>query len=254
MANSLENKVIIVTGATGGMGKAISTLFAEHGASLLVTGRDKARGQALEEELKRINPNIVFVAADLSKAAANRDLVEQALASFGRIDILSMNAGTLGLGPVTDLAVDLWQHTLDTNLGSLFYLSKYAIPELLKSGQGNIIINASIAAFKSFPNHPAYCASKAAAVALAKQMALDYGPALRVNAICPGPVDTPLLWDSAAAFKQGGQAVDDARKATLLKRLGRPEDIAELVLFLASDKASWITGTAFTIDGGILNS
>lgn len=253
MAKSLENKVIIVTGATGGMGKAISTLFAEHGASLLITGRDKAKGRVLEEELKRINPNAIFVAADLSDAEANRDLVKQALASFGRIDMLSLNAGTLGLGSVADLSVELWQHTLDTNLGSIFYLCKYAIPELLKNGQGNIIINASIAAFKSFPGHPAYCASKAAAVALARQMALDYGPALRVNAICPGPVDTPLLWDSAAAFKQGDRAVDDAREATLLKRLGRPQDIAELVLFLASEKASWITGTAFTIDGGILN-
>lgn len=254
MAQTLENKVIIVTGATGGMGRAIATIFARHGASLLLSGRDKAKGGRLEEELKQFNPNIVFVAADLASADANKRLVDQALDSFGRIDMLSLNAGILGLGSVTDLTVDSWQYTMDTNLGALFYLCKYAIPEMLKNGQGNIIINASIAAFKSFPNHPAYCASKAAAVALTKQMALDYGPALRVNAICPGPVDTPMLYDSAAAFEQGRQAVDEARMATLLKRLGRPEDIAELVLFLASDKASWITGTAFTIDGGILNS
>jgi len=254
MTKILKNKVIIVTGATGGIGRAIAEQFARQGASLLVSGRDRVKGKELAGVLKTINPNVVFVPADLGKAAENKRLVETAVDSFGRIDILSLNAGILGLGSVTDLSLESWQQTLETNLSSLFYLCKYAIPELLKNEQGNIIINASIAAFKSFPNHPAYCATKAAAVALTKQMALDYGPKLRVNAICPGPVDTPLLWDSATAFEQSGQAVEEARNATMLKRLGRPEDIAELVLFLASDKASWITGATYTIDGGILNA
>jgi NAD(P)-dependent dehydrogenase (short-subunit alcohol dehydrogenase family) len=155
---------------------------------------------------------------------------------------------------VTDLPLDLWQQTLDTNLGSIYYLCKYAIPELLKSDRPNILINASIAAFKSFPNHPAYCASKAGAVALMKQMAVEYGPKVRVNAMCPGPVDTPLLWESAVAFPDPASAVARARDATLLQRLGSPGDIASLALFLASDESSWITGTAITIDGGIMNA
>lgn len=236
------------------MGRAIAEGFAKEGASLVLAGRDEDRGQALLNALSPIQPNLLFVPGDLCDPKENERLVKEAIARFGRIDMLSLNAGVLGLGSVTELSLKSWHRTLDTNLSSLFYICKYAIPELLKNERGTIIINASIAAFKSFPNHPAYCASKAGAVALTKQLALEYGPGLRVNAICPGPVDTPLLWDSAAAFAQPERAVEEARKATLLKRLGRPEDIADLVLFLASERASWITGAAFTIDGGILNS
>lgn len=254
MTGKLATRVAIVTGATSGMGRAIARTFAREGASVLLSGRDKARGTALAEELKSVNPNIRFVAADLSRAEDNELLVQETIKHFGGLDLLSLNAGILGLGAVTELPVTEWHKTLDTNLSAIFYLCKYAIPELLKSGRGNILINASIAAFKSFPNHPAYCASKAGAVALMKQMAVEYGPQIRVNAICPGPVDTPLLWESAVAFENPDSAVAEAREATLLKRLGTPGDIASLALFLASDDSSWITGTAITIDGGILNA
>jgi NAD(P)-dependent dehydrogenase (short-subunit alcohol dehydrogenase family) len=125
---------------------------------------------------------------------------------------------------------------------------------LLKNDHSHIIINASIAAFKSFPNHPAYCASKAGAVALMKQMAVEYAPKIRVNAICPGPVDTPLLSESAQAFKNPEHIIEETKNATLLKRLGKPEDIANLALFLVSEASSWITGTNINIDGGIMNS
>ncbi len=242
-----------MTGATSGMGKAIAETFARHGASLLLSGRDTGRGKSLVASLKPVNDNVVFVPGDLSRAEDNEKLVAEAVTRFGRINLLSLNAGVLGLGAVTELSIASWHRTLDTNLSSIFYLCKYAIPKLLLHNGSSIIINASIAAFRSFPNHPAYCASKAAAVALTKQMALDYGPAIRVNALCPGPVDTPLLQDSAAAFDHPETAVDRARDATLLKRLGQPQDIANLVLFLASEQASWITGATFTIDGGIMN-
>jgi NAD(P)-dependent dehydrogenase (short-subunit alcohol dehydrogenase family) len=123
---------------------------------------------------------------------------------------------------------------------------------MLARGGGSIVINGSIAAMKAFPNHPAYCASKGALVPLVKQLALDYGPRIRANLMCPGPVDTPLLWDSAKAFPDPAVAVQNAGNRTALKRLGQPADIASLALFLASDDSSWITGTAFTIDGGAL--
>ena len=254
MPGKLTNRTIIVTGATSGMGRAIAEAFSREGAALLLTGRDASRGNALLETLKPDNPEVHFVRADVSKPGENMRLVHEALQRFGKIDMLSLNAGMLGLGSVTELAPELWHQTLDTNLSSIYYLCRYAIPELLKSEHGNILINASIAAFKSFPNHPAYCASKAGAVALMKQMAVEYGPRLRVNAICPGPVDTPLLWESAVAFENPASAVEEARQATLLKRLGSPEDIASLALFLASDASSWITSTAIRIDGGILNA
>lgn len=249
MSLKLENKICIVTGATSGMGKAIAERFHKEGAKLVLSGRNEERGNILTKKLN----NSVFLAGDVSSPNYNEQLVKVAIKNFGRVDIVSMNAGTLGLGNVIDLSTDDWHKTLDTNLSSIFFLSKYAIPHLVKQN-GNILINASIAAYKSFPNHPAYCASKAGSVALMKQMAVEYAPNIRVNAICPGPVDTPFIWDSAKAFENPEAAVENAGNSTLVKRLGQPEDVANLAMFLVSDEASWITGTAMTIDGGILNT
>lgn len=249
MEQKLKNKVCIVTGATSGMGKAIATHFHDHGAKLILSGRNQERGKQLAKQLT----NSIFIPGDVSDIHYNESLVKSAIENFGQLNIVSLNAGVLGLGNVIDLTKEEWHQTLDTNLSAIFYMSKYAIPELQKNG-GNFLINASIAAYKSFPNHPAYCASKAASLGLMKQLAMEYAPKIRVNAICPGPVDTPLIWDSAKAFANPEAAVDNAKNATLLNRLGTPEDIAKLALFLVSEDASWITGTAMTIDGGILNA
>jgi NAD(P)-dependent dehydrogenase (short-subunit alcohol dehydrogenase family) len=249
MSQKLKDKVCIVTGATSGMGKSIAETFSKEGAKLILSGRNIERGNALAANLE----GAIFIPGDVSSASYNEELVQGAIENFGKLDVLSINAGILGLGSVVELDPAEWQKTLDTNLNAIFYLSKYAIPYLLK-GEGNILINASIAAFKSFPNHPAYCASKAASLALMKQMAVEYAPKIRVNAICPGPVDTPLLWDSAKAFENPETAVENAGKTTLLNRLGTPEDISKLALFLVSEDSSWITGSAMTIDGGILNT
>ena len=249
MSLKLKDKVCIVTGATSGMGKAIAKRFHKEGAKLVLSGRNKERGNALAKKFD----NSIFFPGDVSDPKYNKELVKIAIKNFGKLDIVSMNAGILGLGNVENLSIEDWRTTIDTNLSSIFYLSKYAISHLEKHN-GNILINASIAAYKSFPNHPAYCASKAGSIALMKQMAVEYAPEIRVNAICPGPVDTPLIWDSAKAFENPDLAVENAGKATLLKRLGKPKDIANLALFLVSDEASWITGTAMTIDGGILNA
>ncbi len=245
----LKDKVCIVTGATSGMGKGIAEMLHAEGAKLVLSGRNEERGNDLKAKLK----GSVFVPGDVAQPEYNEKLVKAAIDQFGKLDILSLNAGILGLGNVVELSVSSWQNTLDVNLSSIFYISKYAIPHLQKSGEGNILINSSIAAFKSFPNHPAYCASKGATIALMKQMAVEYAPKIRVNAICPGPVDTPLIWDSAKAFENPEAAVQNAADATLLKRLGTPEDVAKLAIFLLSEDSSWITGTAMTIDGGILN-
>ena len=172
---------------------------------------------------------------------------------FGGIDIAVANAGFLGLGSITDVSPETWRKAIDTNLNSIFYLLRLAIPEMKKRGGGNIIINGSIAGFKSFPNHAAYCASKGALVPLVKQVALDYGPIIRANLICPGPIDTPLIWDSARAFQSPEKAVADAASNTVLGRLGAPEDVAKAALFLASEESSFITGTSITVDGGIMS-
>ena len=254
-SKKFKDKVVIITGATSGMGRAIAETFAKQGASLVISGRNQEKGAKTLKELNKYDCQVYFIAGDVGKPETNKALVSAALENFGRIDILSINAGILGLGPVTEVSSETWLATFETNLHAVFYLCKYAIPEMLQNPEGgNIIINASIAAFKSFPNHPAYCASKAAVVALMKQISVDYAPKIRINAICPGPVDTPLLWESAKAFPEPDIAVLNAEKATLSGRLGQPGDIAKLVSFLASEESSWITGTSINIDGGIMNT
>ena len=248
----LKDKTFIITGATSGMGKAIALNFTAEGAKLILSGRNEQRGADLLSLINGQGGEAIFLAGDVGQIEYNQDLVALAIKSYGQLDGLVTNAGILGLGAITELSPEIWHRTFRTNVDAVFYLLKYALPELKKRASASVVINASIAAFKSFPNHPAYCASKAALVALAKQAAVDYGPVIRINSICPGPVDTPFIHASAIAFPDPAQAVANAGKATLLKRLGEPEDIAKLALFLASDDASWITGSAFTIDGGIL--
>ncbi|PZX60260.1 NAD(P)-dependent dehydrogenase (short-subunit alcohol dehydrogenase family) [Algoriphagus ratkowskyi] len=248
----LQGKTAIITGATSGMGKAMAERFVSEGASVILSGRDELRGKELEKDLMQKGGKVIFVAGDVSEIAVNEKLVQEAVHHFGKLDIIVTNAGKLGLGSVTDISIEDWNETFNTNLNSVFYLSRYAIPEMQKNGKGVILATSSIAAVKSFPNHAAYCGSKAALVALVKEMALDYSPTIRVNTICPGPVDTPMIWDSAKAFDDPDTIVQQTANNTLMKRLGKPEDIASLALFLVSDEASWITGAAYTIDGGIL--
>jgi NAD(P)-dependent dehydrogenase (short-subunit alcohol dehydrogenase family) len=246
-----NDKVYIITGATSGMGRAIAKKLAFEGAHLVINGRNKKRGLDTIDELQKLSGRVhSFVRGDVGHPKLNKDLVDSAVQQYGKLDGIICNAGGLGLGSVTDLSFIKWKETLDTNLNSVFYLSHYAIPHMLEKGSGNILVNASIAAFKYFPNHAAYCVAKAGVVALTKQMASEYGPTIRANAICPGPVDTPLIWDSAKAFPNPNQAVEEAGQRTAMKRLGLPKDIAELACFLLSERSAWITGTAVTIDGG----
>lgn len=248
----LAGKSAIITGATSGMGKAMAERFVQEGAMLILSGRDLEKGKELEKALSENGGKVTFVAGDVGLLEVNEILVKTAIESYGKLDLVVTNAGMLGIGSVTDISIEEWQRTINTNLNSVFYLSRFAIPEMQKQGGGTILVNSSIAAFKSFPNHAAYCASKSALVSLVKEMAVDYGPSIRVNTICPGPVDTPMIWDSAKAFENPETIVQQTAKNTLLKRLGKPEEIASLALFLVSDEASWITGAAYVIDGGIL--
>jgi NAD(P)-dependent dehydrogenase (short-subunit alcohol dehydrogenase family) len=248
----LHQKTFIITGATSGMGRAIALDFAKEGANLILSGRDEQRAKTLKAKINAEGGNAEFLAGDVGDIQYNSNLVSYAIQSFGQLDGLVTNAGMLGLGSVTELEPSDWDKTFRTNVDSVFYLLKFALPEMLKRPTAAVVVNASIAAYKSFPNHPAYCASKAALLALSKQIAVDYGPSVRVNTMCPGPVDTPFIHASAVAFPDPIQAVANAGKATLLKRLGLPQDVSKLALFLACDDSSWITGSAFTIDGGIL--
>ncbi|GAB4253519.1 MAG: SDR family NAD(P)-dependent oxidoreductase [Acidobacteriota bacterium] len=249
-ARELEGRVAVITGATSGMGKAMALRFAAAGAAVVLVGRNRDRGAEVCEAIRTQGGRAEFVAGDVAEEATNRRAVETACDAFGGLHILVANAGGLFLGSVTGLSPAEWHEALGTNLTAAYYLLHHGLPRIQEQGGGAVVLNASIAAFKGFPNHAAYCASKGGLVALGRQVAADYAPAIRVNVICPGPVDTPLIWDSARAFPNPAEAVTAAGRRTPMRRLGTPEEVAELALFLASERSSWITGGIFVIDGG----
>ena len=248
----LEGKTAIVTGATSGMGRAIAVLFASEGAAVVCGGRDHARGQSVVAQIGGAGGRAQFVPGDVADPENAERLVAEARRSFGGVDIAVASAGTLGLGAAGELPIEVWRRTLAVNLDAVFYLLRAALPAMRERGSGSAVVVSSIAAFKGFPNHAAYCASKGALVALVRQVAIDCGPQVRINALCAGPVDTPLIRDSAAAFPEPDKAVAAVAERTLMKRLGQPDDVARAALFLASSDSSWMTGTALTLDGGIL--
>ena len=244
-----KDKTAIVTGATSGIGQSIAEALAREGAKVILSGRDEARGRSLEQQL---GPSTHFVAGDIKQPRANEALVEAALERFGRLDMLALSAGRLGIGKLHTLSVDDWQDTIATNLNAVFYLLKYAIPEMQKRGEGSVVIIGSVAARHAFPNHPAYSASKGALPALVRQLARDYSPEIRVNLVSPAQVITPLLHNSVKAFDNPDEILEETAQKLPMKRLGLPEDIAQTVLHLLSDQSSWITGSNFVVDGGFM--
>ena len=244
-----KDKTAIVTGATSGIGQSIAEALAREGAKVILSGRDEARGRSLEQQL---GPSTHFVAGDIKQPRANEVLVQAALERFGRLDMLALSAGRLGIGKLHTLSVDDWQDTIATNLNAVFYLLKYAIPEMQKRGEGSVVIIGSVAARHAFPSHPAYSASKGALPALVRQLARDYSPEIRVNLVSPAQVITPLLHNSVKAFDNPDEILEETAQKLPMKRLGLPEDIAHTVLHLLSDQASWITGSNFVVDGGFL--
>ena len=248
----MDGRRAIITGATSGMGRATALLFAREGAAVVASGRDADRGRSLMEEVRAAGGKAEFVPGDVSLPETSDRLVDACQREFGGVDTMVCFAGMLGLGSITSVPLDTWRQTLAVNLDAVFYLLRSGVPAMQARGGGSVVIGGSIAAHKGFPNHAAYCASKGALVSLVRQAAIDYGPAIRVNLLCPGPVDTPLIWDSASAFPDPSRAVADVAQKTLMKRLGTPDDIARAALYLASDESGWVTGSSITIDGGIM--
>lgn len=243
-------KVAIVTGSTSGIGQGIAERLIQHNASVMITGRNKEKGNTIIETL---GENASFFPTDISTPEANKKLIEKTVNLYKRLDMLVLAAGQLGVGKLHELSVEDWHNTIATNLNAVFYLLKYGIPHLEKS-KGSIVIIGSIAAFHAFPNHPAYAASKGALQSLVKQVALDYGPNIRINLVSPAQIETPLLFDSVKAFENSNQILKETALRLPMKRLGTVEDIANATMYLLSDEASWITGSNFTIDGGFMST
>lgn len=242
------DKKVIITGATSGIGECIAKTLYQRGAKLILGGRSLERGEGLVSQL---GSRAHFAAGDIKLPETNEELVSRAVKEFGGLDQLVLCAGQLGIGKIDELSITDWEDTIATNLNAVFYLLKYALPQMTKTG-GSIVIIGSVAASHSFPNHPAYTASKAALPALVKQVALDYGPAVRINMVSPAQIETPLLHNSVQAFENPESILKETAERLPMKRLGTPQDIAEAVLYLLSDSASWVTGTNLTVDGGFL--
>ncbi len=247
----LNGKVAIITGGASGIGRAAAMLFAREGAAVVVVDLKEAEGQDVAEQITRDNGKAIFVKADVSRAEDCRKAIQKAVEVFGKLDILFNNAGIIRRASVLETSEEEWDRIMAVNVKSVFLFSKYAIPLMAKAGGGVIINTASGWGLAGGRKAAVYCASKGAVVLLTKAMAIDHGEQnIRVNCICPGDTDTPMLRNEAEQLGISFKEFLSASASRPLKRVGKPEEIAQAALFLASDASSFITGTALIVDGG----
>jgi NAD(P)-dependent dehydrogenase (short-subunit alcohol dehydrogenase family) len=249
MEQLFEEKVAIVTGSGSGIGQATATLYAQHKAKVIVSDINEKAGAETVSIIKANDGEATFVKADVSDAAACEALVKQTVQKYGRLDIAFNNAGIGGeMNLIADMSVEGWLQVINVNLNSVFYCMKYQIPEMLKHGKGAIVNMSSILGQVAFSHSSAYVTAKHGIVGLSRNAAVEYAAhGIRVNAVGPAFINTPLL-----------SVLDDETKQALKKmhplgRLGEAKEVAELVIWLSSDKASFVTGNYYAIDGGYLS-
>jgi NAD(P)-dependent dehydrogenase (short-subunit alcohol dehydrogenase family) len=248
----LADKVTIITGAGGGQGRVASQLFAKEGAKVVVAEFNEAAGEETVALVRAAGGDASFVKVDVSDEASAKAMVDHAIATYGRVDCLYNNAGIMPEADhsVTDTEVATWDQVMAVNVRGVFLGCKYAIPAMVEAGGGSIINIASFVAILgcSVPQD-AYTASKGAVLSLTRSLAVQFGPVgIRTNAICPGPIETPLLMDWLVKDEAAKQ-LRLARNPT--GRFGKPEEIAHLAVYLASDESRWTNGASLVVDGGI---
>jgi NAD(P)-dependent dehydrogenase (short-subunit alcohol dehydrogenase family) len=247
----LTGKVAIVTGGTSGIGRAAAFAYAQQGAKVVVAGRRVAEGEETLRMIKAAGGDAVFVQTDVTQAADVKAMVDRAVAVFGRLDIAFNNAGVFGESPsLLDQTDDEYDRMMNANVKGVWLCMKYEIAQMLKQGNGAIVNTASILATIAMPNIPLYVASKHAVVGLTKATALQYAKSgIRVNAVSPGAIATEMIEQAT-----GGQDEAKAYMAGLhpIGRFGQPNEIANAVLWLSSDAASFITGETLMVDGGFV--
>jgi NAD(P)-dependent dehydrogenase (short-subunit alcohol dehydrogenase family) len=249
---TFAGKVVLVTGSTTGIGEACALAFAESGARVMVSGRHEQRGRAVAAAVRAAGGSAEFQAVDLRAAGACERLVGATIERLGGLDVLVNNAGILYSADALETSDEQWLDTMAVNVNALFYLSRAAVRHMKAAGKGAIVNVASEWGLNGEPNHVAYCASKGAVVQITRCMALDHArDNIRVNSVCPGEIHTRMVDDILA--KRGGDPAQNLQQLASgipMRRLAHPMEVARCVHFLASDLASYVTGTHLSVDGG----
>ena len=248
MHNDLQGKTVLVTGAASGIGRAVALLYGQYGANVMVSDIDETQGQQVVAELTAAGTNAQFYKADVGDPAQCRQLVQATVAAFATLDVACNNAGITGeLSLTADYSLEGWQRIINVNLNSIFFCLKYELEVMLKQGYGSIVNMSSILGQVGTPTLAGYVTAKHGVVGLTKTAAMEYAAqGIRINAVGPAYIDTPLLGAFSAETKQGLVALHP------IGRLGRAEEVAELVVWLSSEKASFVTGAYYPVDGGYL--
>ena len=245
----LAGKVAIVTGGNAGIGEAIAKLFAQEGAAVTITGRRSSELDRVATDITKKNGKALPIVGTVTDEGHARDVVRRTIQQFGQIDVLVNNAGTGDFGKRLHEIDDItWTQVLDVNLTGVFRMTRAVVPEMLKRGRGAIVNISSIASLVGIPTLPAYAASKGGLDALTRALAIDYAQdGIRCNVVNPGLIDTPM----AAPLMSNPEQLEPILSHYPIRRPGKSEEVAKMVLYLASDDAAWVTGATFPIDGGM---
>lgn len=253
MSLRFDGKVAVITGGAAGIGAATARKLGELGATIAILDRNAEAAQTMARELIADGYKATAYACDVSVESQVHDALAQVVAAHGALHVLVSNAGIQTYGNVVDTNTKLWESTFDVHVKGCFYAAKYAIPAMLTAGGGSIVIVGSAQSFTAVKNSTAYIAAKHALLGITRSIALDYaGQNIRCNCVCPGAIDTPMLRWSAERSGNPQKVLDACNRMHPVGRIGRPEEVANAIAFLASDWASFITGASLNVDGGLL--
>lgn len=253
MSIRFDSKVAVITGGAMGIGAATAQKFAALGAAVAILDRNAEAGQAMVDALLRAGNKATFHQCDVSSESGVEKAVGEAVAHHGALNVLVSNAGIQRYGNVVDTSSKVWDDVFNIHVKGCFYATKYAIPAMIKSAGGAIVIVASTQSFTAIVNSAAYVAAKHALLGLTRSIGLDYASQnIRANCVCPGTIDTPLLRQAASLAASPQDVIDTCSRMHAMGRIGEPEEVANAIAFLASDWASFITGTSLVVDGGLL--